>query len=75
MLPSINRPFGIFVFAALCFGGGAGGLYVRRRKLSAHFCLVPHQSEQRILKIFKILANAVARKIRRVIVLMLLMEE
>ena len=40
MLFPINAPFGLFVFKALCFGGVAGGLYVRRNRLSAHFCQV-----------------------------------
>lgn len=50
MIPPINTPIGLFVFVALCFGGVAGGLYVRSSRLSAHSCSVLNKSELRLFK-------------------------
>ncbi len=48
MFPPINTVSGFLVFVALCFGGVAGGLYVRSSRLSAHSCPVLNKSELRL---------------------------
>lgn len=53
MLPAINTVSGFLVFVALCFGGVAGGLYVRSSRLSAHSCTVVNKAELRIFRILQ----------------------
>lgn len=48
MLPPITTISGFLIFVALCFGGVAGGLYVRNSRLSAHSCPVLNKSELRL---------------------------
>ena len=48
MFPPIDTFYGFMIFAALCCVGGAGGLYVRNSKLSAHSCNLLNKSELRL---------------------------